>query len=92
MPVICNVFSTFGRIENSRNELLVTFDIKTIDGRIVQKEFDISDLFLSEECIKHHWLLLEETITIDPPEISSSGGGFAPEVEDWENENYDVEL
>lgn len=92
VPVICNVFSTFGRIENSHNELLVTFDIKTIDGRIVQKEFDISDLFLSEECIKHHWLLLDETITIDPPEISSSGGGFAPEVEDWENENYDVEL
>lgn len=92
VPVICNIFSTFGRIEDAFNELLVTFDIKTTDGRTIQKAFDISDLFLSEECINHHWLLLEETITIDPPEISNSGGGFAPEVEDWENENFDVIL
>lgn len=92
VPVICNVFSTFGRIENSQNELQITFDIKTIDGRVVQKSFDITDLFLSEDCINHHWLLLDEVIKIDPPETPSTGGGFAPEVEDWENENYDVIL
>lgn len=92
IPVICNVFSTFGRIDNSQNELQVTFDIKTIDGRVVQRSFDITDLFLSEDCINHHWLLLDEVIKIDPPETPSTGGGFAPEVEDWENENYDVIL
>lgn len=92
VPVICNVFSTFGRVENSHNKLEVTFDIKTIDGRTVQKSFDISDLFLSEDCIKHHWLLLDEVIKIDPPETPSTGGGFAPEVEDWEHENHDVIL
>lgn len=62
IPVICNVFSTFGRIENSTNELQITFDIKTTDGRVIQKTYDISDLFLTEDCIKHHWLLLDEVI------------------------------
>jgi len=92
VPVICNIFNTFGRIDNSYNRLEVTFDIKTIDGRTVQKSFDISDLFLTEDCIKHHWLLLDEVIKIDPPETPSTGGGFAPEVEDWEHENHDVIL
>lgn len=88
-PVICTIFNTFGRIENSHNELEVTFDIKTHDGRVVQKTFDISDLFSTQECIEHHWLLLDETITIDPP-TSTGGGAFAPEVDDWEEENRDI--
>lgn len=92
VPVVCNNFNTFGRIEDSDNQLQVTFDIRTKDGRTVQKSFDISDLFLSEDCIDHHWLLLEETIKIDPPENPGGGGGFDPGVEDWEDENHDIEL
>ncbi len=88
VPVICTVFNTFGRIEDSHNELEVTFDIKTHDGRTVQKSFDISDLFLTPECVEHHWLLMEETIKIDPP--PSMGGGFTPEVDDWEEENREI--
>ncbi|MBO7305917.1 MAG: DUF5119 domain-containing protein [Bacteroidales bacterium] len=90
VPVVCNVFNTFGRIENSTNEMEVTFDIKTNDGRVIQKTFDISDLFLSEECIKHHWLLINETIVIDPPK--NAGGGFNPEVGDWDEEHREIEL
>lgn len=88
IPVICTVFNTFGRIEGSHNELEVTFDIKTHDGRTIQKTFDISDRFLTPECIEHHWILLEETITIDPP--VSTGGAFMPEVEDWEEVNKEI--
>lgn len=90
VPVICNVFNTFGRIDNSTNNLEVTFDIKTNDGRVIQKTFDISHLFLTEECIKHHWLLLDETIVIEPPK--DAGGGFQPEVEDWEGEHTEIVL
>lgn len=90
VPVICTVFNTFGRIEDSQNDLEVTFDIKTHDGRTVQEKFDISELFHTEECIKHHWLLLEETIEISPP--ISSGGGFNPEVGDWDEEHHDIYL
>ena len=87
-PVICTIFNTFGRIEDSENELEVTFDLKTHDGRTIQKSFDLSELFLSPDCVNHHWLLLEETITIEPPQVE--GGGFAPEVNDWEEEHRDL--
>ena len=89
-PVICTVFNTFGRIPDSTNALAVTFNIQTTDGRTVKREFDISDLFLTENAVKHHWLLLDETITIDPP--AQKGGGFDPAVDEWEEEHRDIEL
>lgn len=92
--VICNVFNTFGRIPESKNDLDVTFDLKTLDGRTISKTFDISDLFLSEDCINHHWLLVEETIDVPPPENPgpTGGGGFDPTVGDWEEEHHELEL
>ncbi|MGN0188449.1 MAG: DUF5119 domain-containing protein [Candidatus Cryptobacteroides sp.] len=91
--VVCNVFNTFGRIPGSTNGLKVTFDLKTVDGRTVTREFDISDLFESEDCIKHHWLLIEEVIDVPkPPETGSGGGGFNPIVGDWEEERHEIEI
>ena len=87
-PVICAVFNTLGRIDGSTNELNVTFDLKTTDGKSVRKTFDISDLFLTENCVKHHWLLLDEVIKIDPPK--NAGGGFDPSVDDWDDEHHDI--
>lgn len=89
-PVICAVFNTFGRPDCSANDLEVTFDLQTRSGK-VQHTFNISDLFLSEECINHHWLLLDETIHIDPPK-PDTGGGFEPEVVDWETEHHEILL
>ncbi len=89
-PVICAVFNTFGRPDASSNNLEVTFDLQTRSGK-VQHTFNISDLFLSEECINHHWLLLDETIHIDPPK-PDTGGGFEPEVVDWETEHHEILL
>ena len=94
-PVVCNVFNTFGRIPDSRNDLEVTFDLKTVDGRSVTKSFDISDLFDSPECKEHHWLLVEETIVVPPPPDplpGESGGGFDPSVSDWENESHEIHM
>ena len=62
--------------------------LQTSDGKAVRKTVDISDLFLSEACVKHHWLLLEETIKIDPPQ--TAGGGFDPSVDEWEDEQHDI--
>ena len=90
VPVICTVFNTFGRIPESANDLSVTFNIQTTDGRTVKCEYDISDLFLTEDAVQRHWLLLEDTITIDPP--AQTGGGFDPAVDDWEEEHHDIEL
>lgn len=93
-PVICNVFNTFGRLPESTNELIVTFELRTVDGKIISKNFDISDLFLSPECIEHHWLLVEETIVVPPPENTDpgTGGGFDPSVGDWDEEHHEIEM
>ena len=87
VPVICTVFDTFGRIDRSTNNLEVTFNIQTTDGKTVVRTFNISDLFETENAIRHHWLLLDETIKIDPPQ---TGGGFDPKVDDWDEEHHDV--
>ncbi len=89
-PVICAIFNTFGRPDSSANDLEVTFDLQTKSGK-VQRTFNISELFLSENCIKHHWLLLDETIHIDPP-TPGGGGGFEPGVVDWDTENHEIIL
>ena len=90
VDVLATVCNTFVRIEDITNCLSVTFDIRTTDGRTVKRDFDITSLFSSEACLKHHWLLLEETVKIDPP--ACSGGGFDPSVDDWEDEHHDIKL
>lgn len=90
--VVCNVFNTFGRIPDSDNELTVTFDLTATDGRKYTRSFNIGELFNSEECIKHHWLLLEEHIKVEPPEKPEPGGGFDPAVEDWTEEHRDISI
>lgn len=89
-PVICAVFNTFGRIEDSRNNLEVTFDIAVKDGGNVRKTYDISGLFLTENAVRHHWLLLDETIKVEPPK--NAGGAFDPKVDDWDDESQDIEI
>lgn len=91
VPVICGIFNTFGRVPGAQNDLRLTFDIRTKDGRTVNAEYDISDLFLSPDAVDHNWLLMEQTLTIDPPEYEPGvGGGFQPEVGDWEDEHHDI--
>ena len=86
--VICAVFNTFGRVEDSENALNITFNLKTVDGKTELREFDISRLFGTENAVKHHWLLLDEVIEIDEPD--KKGGGFDPAVDDWEEEHRDI--
>ncbi len=91
--VLCSVFNTFGHIDRSNNELWVSFNINTVDGRVENRDFNISKLFESPECKEHNWLLLDEVITIDKPSTPpTAGGGFKPETEDWKEEHFDMEL
>ncbi len=91
--VLCNVFNTFGRIEESNNELWISFDINTVDGRTETREYNITHLFESDLCKQHRWLLLDQTIVIDPPSTPpTAGGGFLPEMEDWQEEHHEVIL
>lgn len=88
--VLCCVFNTFGRIDGSTNQLYVTFDVKTTYGTEKTYTFEISNKFLSDDCINHHWLLLSDKITVDAPPAGTSGGGFDPVVNDWDHEEHTV--
>jgi hypothetical protein len=71
----------------------MTFDIHTIDGRVLTKEYDISHLFATDDFKLHRWLLFEEVLVIPPPPTPPTpGGGFQPSVEDWSEERHDIIL
>ncbi len=92
--VIANVFNTFGHIPGNTNSLDITFSLKTRDGRSLQHTFDITDLFDTPEAKEKHWLIINETITVEPPSDYNpdAGGGMDPSVDDWVNENHNIEL
>lgn len=98
--VICCLFNTFGKIKDVESKLEVTFDVTTTDGRRVEKTFDISPVFETEDAILRHWLILDENdykLVIDPPVNPTGskvggGGGFEPVVEDWVEEHAEISL
>ncbi len=93
VPVICNIFNTFGHIDGENNELTVTFDVKTKNGVSQQFRYDITDLFKTQEAKENNWLLMKEKIIIFKPDDTTQGsGGMDPTVSDWENENHDILL
>ena len=89
---IYTTFGIFGRAEGEKNLLEVTFDFVTTYGVPFSAKFDITDVFETEDAIKHQWLILDQEITIpDPPPGTGSGdGGFKPSVDDWSDIETDI--
>lgn len=81
--VLCAVFNTFGRIDDTPSELLVTFSALTRDGKIHQKTVDMAPVFETEDARLRNWLLIDEVWEL--PENVDEGGGFGPMVSDWED-------
>lgn len=92
--IIYATFGLFDRIEGSQNLLEVTFDFMTTYGTPFSATFDISADFEKPEAKEHQWLLLDHIITIPepPPGAGSSGGGFTPSVDKWEDIESDIIL
>ena len=92
--VLCAVFNTFGKIPEATSNLHVTFNVVDTGGNLQQKEINLDRIFKTEDAILHHWLLIDETWTIQKPDHTSgeSGGGFKPVVDDWEEEHGDIIL
>lgn len=81
--VLCTLFNTFGKIPSEHSDLSITFNVITTDGKSYDYLIDMDDVFLTEDAIKRHWLLINKTIVIPEPEKPETGGGFAPVVDDW---------
>ncbi len=82
--VLCAVFNTFGKIPDAESKLFVTLSILTRDGKTHQKVVDMTEIFESEDARQRHWLLIDEVWDIPAP-VVSGGGGFAPDVDEWED-------
>ena len=91
--VLCAVFNTFGKIEEVSSDLRVTFNVVDVSGKLQQKDVNLDKIFKTKEAIENHWLLIDETWTIERPDPQpGSGGGFAPEVNQWETVEGNIVL
>ena len=93
--VLCAVFNTFGKrpdeIDPSvESQLFVTFNVITTEGKVLEMTVDMDEIFLSEDAQKHHWLLIDKVFEIPVPE--TSGSGFQPGNEKWDEENGVVDI
>ena len=91
--VLCALFNTFGKIEESNSDLLVTFNLMDTGGNRLQKTVNLNEVFRTEDALQRHWLLINEVWEIeDPVPHPVNGGGFVPYVDDWEEEYGEIEL
>ncbi|MBR5924753.1 MAG: DUF5119 domain-containing protein [Bacteroidales bacterium] len=93
--VLCAVFNTFGKIPEVTSNLYVTFNVIDTAGKLQQKEINLDQIFKTEDAIVRHWLLIDETWEIKDPGTdnpSTGGGGFQPQVDDWDEEEGNITL
>lgn len=87
--VMYSSFGTFGKLENMNNELEMTFDVITTDGRKLSYRLDITHKFYEDDAINHQWIIIEDAIVIPPPDPNDPDnpgtGGFVPNVDEWQD-------
>lgn len=89
--VICAVFNTFGKIEASNSQLHIY--ATTTSGKVVEKTYSMDEIFATADAQNHHWLFIDEEFEFpqeDDPK--PGGGGFNPEVSEWEEEHGEITL
>ena len=79
-------FETFGREHTSGDAALLSILFTDVQGHPYLYNFDVSDQMVSNP--KQH-IVIRGDINIPKPEI---GGGFKPEVEDWKEHEYDIDI
>ena len=84
--VLSSRFETFGRELTSGDTALLSILFTDQFGHPYLYNFDVSDQM--ENNPKQH-IVIKADINIPEPEI---GGGFIPEVEDWEEYIYDIPI
>ena len=92
--VLCAIFNTFGKIPEITSDLIVTFNVIDVAGNLQQFQTSLDKVFLTEDAILRHWLLIDETWVIDNPlpDEPPTNGGFQPIVDDWEEEYGEIVL
>lgn len=90
--VVCAHFNTFGKLPNAESRLWLTILITNTDGTTAEWHRDITDEFHEEDPDDDRQIIIvEPEIDIPKPE-TGTGGGFTPIVDDWEEEQYDINI
>lgn len=84
--VMTSRFETFGREKTSGDVALLSILFTDVQGHPYMYNFDVSDQM--ENNPEQH-IVIRGDINIPKPEI---GGGFKPEVDDWKEYEYDVDI
>lgn len=84
------IFNTFGKLPGEQNEVYLDITVTDSGGGQYRYIYDITDQFDDPDNTTH--TLVVEGNEIDIPEAALGGGGFAPSVDEWEDEIIGVPL
>lgn len=85
------IFGTFGKQPGEENKIYLDIMVTDSGGGQYRYIFDVTDQFDDPDntCNK---LVIDATDIIDIPDAAHGGGGFAPSVDPWKNEEVDIPL
>ena len=83
---ISSRFETFGRERTSGDTALLSILFTDVQGHPYMYNFDVSSQM--EDNPEQH-IKIKANINIPKPEV---GGGFKPEVDDWKEHRYDIDI
>ncbi len=82
-------FNTFGKYPGAENRVYLNILITDTGGGQYQYQYDVTDQFDDPQNDEQQIIINDP---IDIPEPSKGGGGFLPEVDEWNDNQYDIEL
>lgn len=90
--IIYSTFNTFGKLPDVATELKVTFEFIKSDGSSQVETIDITPMFGTFDVAEQQWIILDREIVIEPPADIGSGGGFTPDVGEWDDIHSDIPI
>lgn len=86
-----SVFGTFGKLPGEENHIYLDITVTDSDGGQYRYVYDVTDQF-DDPDNKNNKLVIDARYNIDIPKASQGGGGIAPTVDPWDNEQVDIPL
>lgn len=84
------IFGTFGKLPGEEGKIYLDVTVTDSGGGQYRYVYDVTDQFDDPENTDHS--LVVDGGEVDIPDAIGGGGGFAPIVDEWENEEVDVPL
>ena len=84
------VFNTFGKLPGEENKIFLDITVTDSGGDQYRYVYDVTDQF-DDPGNEDHQLVIDGEL-IDIPKAEHGGGGFRPEIDEWEREDIDVPL